>query len=90
MIGHLSREVKILEIEQDVNLKTQETFNEHMRESVLRERLKTIQKELGELDGNSSDLAEYRQQLAKKKLSTTERISLPAELVRCGRRFTMG
>ena len=82
VIGHLSREVKILEIEQDVNLKTQETFNEHMRESVLRERLKTIQKELGELDGNSGDLAEYRQQLGKKKLSTTERQRINKELTR--------
>ena len=45
---YLSRELKILELERSIASKTQKKFDKSMRETVLRERLKTIQKELGE------------------------------------------
>ncbi|MCL4359796.1 endopeptidase La [Patescibacteria group bacterium] len=47
-ISHLSREVKILELEKKIANKTQEKFDKNVREQVLRERMKTIEKELGE------------------------------------------
>ena len=50
VLSHLAHEIKVLEIEKDVVHKTQEKFDKHMRESILRERLKTIQKELGDID----------------------------------------
>jgi ATP-dependent Lon protease len=50
VIQHLTREMKVLEIEKDVVHKTQEKFDKSMRENVLRERLRTIQKELGDLE----------------------------------------
>lgn len=46
----LANEVKILELERKLSSKTQERFDKNVRESVLRERLKTIEKELGEDD----------------------------------------
>ncbi|KKP57742.1 MAG: Lon protease [Candidatus Gottesmanbacteria bacterium GW2011_GWA1_34_13] len=46
--GLLSHEVKILELEKRISSKTQERFDKNIRDSVLRERLKTIEKELGE------------------------------------------
>ena len=46
----LAHEVKILELERKISSKTQERFDKNVRESVLRERLKTIEKELGEDD----------------------------------------
>ncbi len=51
-IGFLSREVKILDLERKIASKTQEKFDKNMREQVLRERMKTIEKELGENDEN--------------------------------------
>jgi ATP-dependent Lon protease len=51
-ITYLSREVKILELEKKIANKTQEKFDKNVREQVLRERMKTIEKELGEDDGN--------------------------------------
>ncbi|MBI4067040.1 endopeptidase La [Candidatus Gottesmanbacteria bacterium] len=48
----LSHEVKILEIEKKIASKTQEKFDKSVRETVLRERLKTIEKELGEENEN--------------------------------------
>lgn len=46
----LAHEVKVLELERKISSKTQERFDKNVRESVLRERLKTIEKELGEDD----------------------------------------
>lgn len=44
----IAHEIKILEIERNIASKTQKKFDKNMRDTVLRERLKTIQKELGE------------------------------------------
>lgn len=44
----LSREMKILELERKIASKTQEKFDKNVKETILRERLKTIEKELGE------------------------------------------
>ncbi|MBD3279506.1 MAG: endopeptidase La, partial [Candidatus Pacebacteria bacterium] len=68
VIEHLSHEIKVLEIEQDVASKTQKKFDKHMRKSVLRERLKTIQKELGELEDEEALATDYNKKLKKAKL----------------------
>ncbi|HEX7017928.1 MAG TPA: endopeptidase La [Patescibacteria group bacterium] len=62
---HLSHELKVLEIEKDVAHKTQAKFDKSMRESVLRERLKTIQKELGELEDEEEVMGEYEGKFKK-------------------------
>lgn len=54
---YLSKEVKILELEKKIANKTQEKFDKNIREQVLRERMKTIEKELGE----ESDSKEYKE-----------------------------
>lgn len=46
----LAREIKILELERRIASKTQERFEKGAREAMLRERLKTIERELGETD----------------------------------------
>ena len=51
-VGFLSREVKILELERKIASKTQEKFDKNVREQMLRERMKTIEKELGEESEN--------------------------------------
>lgn len=53
----LSREVKVLELEKKISNKTQEQFEKSAKEAILRERLKTIEKELGENeDSETRDL----------------------------------
>ncbi len=56
----LSREVKVLELEKKIANKTQETFEKSAKEALLRERLKTIQKELDDTDegGEFKELAD--------------------------------
>lgn len=79
---HLAHEMKVLEIEKDVTHKTQAKFDKHMRESVLRERLRTIQKELGELDEDEEVLAEYELKLKKAKLTGDVRDKVIKEIKR--------
>lgn len=66
IIKQLNHEINVLEIEKDVAHKTQEKFTKHMKESVLRERLKTIKKELGEYE-EGEDLAQNFQEKIKDK-----------------------
>lgn len=49
----LSKELKILELERRIASKTQERFEKGAREAMLRERLRTIEEELGEKEENS-------------------------------------
>lgn len=50
--AYLAKEVKVLELEKKIATKTQEKFEKNVKEQVLRERIKTIEKELGDDDEN--------------------------------------
>lgn len=63
----LGHEVKILEIEKKIASKTQEKFDKSVRETVLRERLKTIEKELGE-EGENREIRELQDKIKKAKM----------------------
>ncbi len=47
---YLSKEVKVLELERKIASKTQEQLEKSTKDAILRERLKTIEKELGDTD----------------------------------------
>lgn len=67
VIEFLSREIKVLELEKKIASKTQERFEKGAREVMLRERLKTIEKELGESD-EDSEIKELMDKLRKAKM----------------------
>ncbi|MBT6920929.1 MAG: endopeptidase La [Candidatus Pacebacteria bacterium] len=79
---HLSREIKILEIEKDVVHKTQKKFDKHMRENILRERLRTIQKELGEIDDEDEITDSYFIKLKKLKVDADIKKKVKKEIKR--------
>lgn len=79
---HLAHELKILEIEKDVVHKTQEKFDQSMRENILRERMRTIQKELGEIDDEEEILDEYETRLKKAKFDASIRTRVKKEIKR--------
>jgi ATP-dependent Lon protease len=79
---HLAHEMKVLEIEKDVVHKTQEKFDKHMRENVLRERLRTIQKELGELEDDAEVVVDYEMKLKKAKFGPVIREKVGKEIKR--------
>ncbi|MBI1871838.1 LON peptidase substrate-binding domain-containing protein, partial [Candidatus Collierbacteria bacterium] len=64
---YLAEEIKILQIERNIASKTQKKFDKNMKEAVLRERMRTIQKELGESE-EDSEVKELRQKIKAAKL----------------------
>ena len=60
VIEHLGNEVNIMELEKSISAKTQAHFEKQMREQILRERKRIIDKELGEMTEEGED-AETRQ-----------------------------
>ncbi len=78
----LAHEIKVMEIEKDVVSKTQKQFDKAMRENVLRERMRTIQKELGDLDEEEETLDEYVQKLKKLQVSAEIKEKISKEIKR--------
>lgn len=81
-IDKLAHEMKVLEIEKDVVSKTQKKFDKSMRENVLRERLRTIQKELGEIEDEEEIADEYEKKLSKLAVSKEIKSKIQKELRR--------
>ncbi len=76
VIDLFSREIRILEIDRSINAKTQKKFDKTMRETVLRERMKTIQKELGE-EEEDREILELRKKIKLVKMpKATEKKAL--------------
>jgi len=68
VISYLAYEIKILELERTIDSKTQARFDRGMREAFLRERKKTIEKELGaisEEEGEEKEIKELRDKIKK-------------------------
>jgi ATP-dependent Lon protease len=60
----LSHRVEVLKITRDITEQTQAALGERQREAVLREQLHQLQKELGEGEGEGSDIAELDKAIA--------------------------
>lgn len=66
-VEYSDREIKILEIESNLSSKTQKKFEQGMKETFLREKMKTIEEELGG-KGEDKDVGEYREKIKKAKM----------------------
>lgn len=65
---HLANEIKILDLERTIASKTQKKFDKSMREAILRERKKTIEEELGEIDDEVNEFKEYGKKIKAAKM----------------------
>ena len=63
----IAKEIKVLELERRIASKTQERFEKGAREVMLRERLKTIEKELGQTE-EDSETRELMDKIKKAKM----------------------
>jgi ATP-dependent Lon protease len=61
VLALLGRRIEVLKVSRQIDEKTREAFDERQKEAVLRERLRQIQKELGETDTSSAELEDLRQ-----------------------------
>lgn len=81
----LTEELKVLEIEKTISTKTQKRFEDQMRKAMLREKKKTIEEELGEIeegDLGSEELNEYKVKIKKAKMPKVVREKAQKELKR--------
>jgi ATP-dependent Lon protease len=60
----LSYRIEVLRLSRDIGQQTQQTMEGRQREFLLREQLRAIQKELGEADETSEELAELERKIA--------------------------
>jgi len=65
----LQRELQLLEVQRQITSQVQGEMDKSHREYLLRQQLKTIQKELGEQDDFEQEIERYRKLLADKGLS---------------------
>ncbi len=61
----LSRRIEVLRLSQEIGERTKEQLVDRERKFLLREQLKTIQKELGETEGNDQEITELDEAIAK-------------------------
>mgnify|MGYP001815342962 CR=1 FL=1 len=83
---HVQRQIGVLEAQQDIKSKVQRELGDRQREMVLREQLKAIQEELGDMEeGGDSGLKELKERIAELDLSPEARKEVERELDRLGR-----
>ena len=64
----LNKEIQVLELENKIQTDVQGELNKNQREFVLKEQLKAIRRELGEIDDELDDLDELKAKLKKAKV----------------------
>jgi ATP-dependent Lon protease len=82
----LSYRLEVLRLSRQISDRTKETIDDRQREFLLREQLKTIQKELGEGDdAKSQEIAELREKIEKAKMPEEVEAHAKKELSRLER-----
>ncbi|MFO1088771.1 MAG: endopeptidase La [Hyphomicrobiales bacterium] len=64
----LAQRIEVLRISQEIGRQTKAAFDERQREAVLREQMAAIQRQLGEGDGKSEEVAELTKRIAEAKM----------------------
>ncbi len=68
VLQFLSRQLEVLKVRERINTQVQEEMGRNQREYVLRQQLKAIKDELGELDDSGNDLEEFKEKIEKAKM----------------------
>jgi ATP-dependent Lon protease len=68
VLTHLAHRIEVMRLSSEIGQQTQETMDERQREFLLREQLRTIQKQLGEEDEKAVEIAELAEAITKAKM----------------------
>jgi ATP-dependent Lon protease len=82
LIVHLGHQKEVLSLGQKIRSEAKEGMEKDQREYILRQQMKAIQKELGEMDETQSIASEYTEKLAKASLPEEARKEAERELKR--------
>jgi len=80
-VDYLAHELKVLELERSIDSKTKRKFDKSMRESILRERKRVIEEELGEFT-EEDEIRELKQKIQKAKMPSEVEKKAQKELKR--------
>lgn len=83
--NYLTREIEILNIEQDINSKVKSQIDRNQKEYYLREQMRAIQDELGIDEDIESEIDDWLKQLSKLKLSKKTHEKVEKEIKRFGK-----
>jgi ATP-dependent Lon protease len=77
VLQFLSRQHEVLKVREKINSQVQEEMGRNQREYVLRQQLKAIKEELGEIDETGGDLDDFREKVLGAKMpAETEKVAM--------------
>jgi ATP-dependent Lon protease len=82
LIRELSKELEVLELRSKINEQVQEQVSQNQREYLLREQMKAIQKELGEIDDAQQEIEELRKKVEEAGMTAEAKKECDRELKR--------
>jgi ATP-dependent Lon protease len=85
LLGHMAHELEVLELGRKIQSQAEEQMGKAQREYFLREQLKAIQRELGELDSELGELGELRERIVKAGLPPEAQREADREIARLER-----
>ena len=85
LLGLMAHELEVLELGRKIQSQAEESIGRSQREYFLREQLKAIQRELGEMDQDAAEAAEMRERIDKAGLPPEARREADRELARLER-----
>ncbi len=85
LLGHMAHELEVLELGRKIQSQAEEQMGKAQREYFLREQLKAIQRELGELDTEHAELSELRERIEKAGLPLEAKREADREIARLER-----
>ena len=80
LIVDLSEEIKIIELDNELDEKVNKSFNEDQRKFILKEKAKIINKELGEENLSNSEINRFKEQLSKLRIPSKTKEKLEREI----------
>jgi ATP-dependent Lon protease len=80
ILGLMEGEIGVLQVEKRIRSRVKRQMEKTQREYYLNEQMKAIQKELGDGEEGSNEIAEIEERIAKTKLSKEAKIKADAEL----------
>jgi ATP-dependent Lon protease len=85
LLGHMAHELEVLELGRKIQSQAEEQMGKAQREYFLREQLKAIQRELGELDTEHGELVELRERIENAGLPPEAKREADREIARLER-----
>jgi ATP-dependent Lon protease len=85
LLGLMGHELEVLELGRKIQSQAEESIGRSQREYFLREQLKAIQRELGEMSDDQAEIAELRERIEKAGLSAEAMREAERELTRLER-----